>query len=477
MNRKLNNFSNKDKKNSPMLSRSSQVPHSSKNTFLQHWKGLLRFEKDDNTSVIRLNYPWLLIVSIGMLIWYSFSFTPATAAIAAVINGLLLISYSWARHIARHTSAHRKLKYSAFQVHDELEEEITLKNTGILPIIWAQFRDNSTLPNHDITSVRASTANSSITWIAKTTCKQRGVFNLGPLTILMSDPVGIFTIEQICSQIEEVVIYPQLAKLPANILPQTRSVGDQRKLHQPLPAETINAFTTRPYVPGDPLRRLHWPRTARENELFVKIFEPESSGNVWLIPDYDAAVQCGQGSESTSEFLATLLASLSNRLLREHMSVGMFSWTDHQSIVLPRRGKPHHWNLLKAIAPLQPTDNRPMAQVIHTALTLTSARDLIIIVTPSLNTDWANLQTQNNLMTILLDPEPFSGKSGADKAAQHLQARNIPTRILHRDEIQPLRAAYGPLSRWEFLVLSTGRVIVLQKPHQKSLVQETRSMP
>ena len=460
-----------------MFLRSSRSQHSAITTLFQCLKGLFCFENDGNKSIVRLKYPWLPIVGLGVLLWYCFSLTPATAGIAAMINGLLLLSYVWARHIARHTSAHRKLKYSAFQVHDELEEEITLKNTGILPIIWAQFRDNSTLPDHDITSVRASTANSSITWVAKTTCKQRGVFNLGPLTILMSDPIGVFTIEQTCSQIEEVVIYPQLAKLPANILPQTRSVGDQRKLHQPLPAETINAFTTRPYIPGDPLRRLHWPRTARENKLYVKIFEPESSGNIWLIPDYDAAAHCGQGSESSSEVLATLMASLSNRLLREHMAVGMFAWTDHQSIVLPRRGKPHHWNLLKAIAPLQPTENRPLAEVMRTALTLTSARDLIILVTPSLNTDWANLQTQNNLMSILLDPEPFSGQSGADTTAQYLQARNIPTRILHRDEIQPLKAAYGPLSRWEFLVLSTGRVIVLQKPHQSPSGQEMRATP
>ena len=458
-----------------MFSRSSRYLPSFKKPLRLRWKALFEFEKEGAISVIRLNTPWLVVVCLGLLIWYCFTFNPATAAIAAVVNGLLLINYLWARHIARHTSAQRKLKYSAFQVHDELEEEITLINTGLLPILWAQFQDNSTLPGHNITSVRASLANSSITWIAKTICKQRGVFTLGPLTILMSDPIGIFTIEQRILHTEEVVIYPQLARLPENILPQTRSVGDRSKLHQALPAETINAFSTREYVPGDPLRRLHWPRTARENKPFVKIFEPEASGNIWLIPDYDAAVQVGQGIDSSGEVMATLLASLSLRLLREHMSVGMFASTDRQTIVLPRGGRPHHWNLLKAIAPLQPTDNRPFAQVVRTALPLTSARDLIIIITPSLNTDWANLQSQRNLMTLLLDPQSFSGDSGATKAAQHLQARNIPTRIIQREEIQPLQGAYGPLNRWEFVVLGTGRVIVRQMPHRTPLSQELKT--
>ena len=460
-----------------MFSQLSQAPHSSKNTFFHRWKALFEFNKEGSTTIIRLNTPWLVVVCLGGVIWHIFAFTPATAALAALANGLFLISYFWARHIALHTSAQRKLKYSAFQIYDELEEEITLINTGLLPILWAQFRDNSTLPGHDITSVRASMANSSITWVAKNICKQRGVFNLGPLTILMSDPIGIFTIEQTCPQIEEVVIYPQLARLPENILPQTQSVGDRSKLHQALPAETINAFSTREYVPGDPLRRLHWPRTARENKPFVKIFEPESSGNIWLVPDYDAAVQVGEGADSSSEVLATLLATLSMRLLREHMAVGLFAWTDRQTIVLPRRGKPHHWNLLKAIAPLQPTDQRPLAQVVNTALTLTSARDLLIIATPSLNTDWANLQSQRNLMALLLDPQSFSGESGAVKAAQRLQARNIPTRILQRDEIQPLKGAYGPLNRWEFVVLGTGRVIVRQMPQRTPLSQGLKPVP
>lgn len=441
----------------------------------QRWKELTRFELNGNISIIKLNYPWILLACLGSFIWYIFSHSPSTAALTTVLNGLFISSYIWVRHIASHSNAERKLKYTAFQVHDELEEVITLHNSGFLPVIWAEFHDRSTLPDHDITSVRASTANNSIQWTAKTICKQRGVFNLGPLQISMRDPIGLFSIEQTCSQIEEIIIYPQLANLPENILPDTTSIGDQRKLRQALPAETINAFTTRPYIPGDPLRRLHWPRTARENEPYVKIFEPESSGNIWLIPDFNALAQVGHGAESSSEYMATLLASLSNRLLRENMAVGLFSWTDNQTIVIPRPGRPHHWNLLKAIAPLQADQERPFTEVIRTALTLTSARDLIIAITPALDTRWANLPLQRNLMAILLDPEPFSGKPGISKTAYHLRAKGIPTRILLRDEIQPIQAAYGPLSRWEFLVLSSGKVIVQQRPHQTPLQQPWRS--
>jgi uncharacterized protein (DUF58 family) len=430
------------------------------------YRTLFRCERDGQVSLIRFKQPWFLLPCLAALIWYFFSATPATAVAATTLNGLLILSYIWARHIACHTSARRKLKYSAFQVYDELEEEILLENTGLLPILWAHFRDQSTLPGHDITSVRASTANNSITWSAKTICTRRGVFQLGPLLVSMGDPFNLFGVEQTYPHTEEVIVYPPLAQLPSDVLPQTTALGDQRKLRQALPAETINAFTTRPYIPGDPLRRLHWPRTAREGEPYVKIFEPESSGNIWLVPDFDAAVQLGEGDESTSEVLATLLAAISNRLLREHLAVGLFAWTDVQRIVLPRRGQPHHWNLLRGIAPLQPVTSRPLPLVVQAALGLTSARDLLIVVTPSLNIQWAQCPAQRSLMAILLDPAPFSGPAGAAQSALQLRARGIPTRILHRDEIKPIRAAYGPLSRWEFKVLSTGRVVVQQAPQQ-----------
>ena len=65
--------------------------------------------------------------------------------------------------------------------------------------------------------------------------------------------------------------------------------GEERPLHQPLRAETQDAFTARPYQPGDPLRHIHWPITARHDAPYVKVFEPEDASTVWLLADLDAA--------------------------------------------------------------------------------------------------------------------------------------------------------------------------------------------
>ncbi len=55
-------------------------------------------------------------------------------------------------------TAQRTLRYSAVQVGDELEELLTLDNRSRLPVIWAEFVDQSTAPGYSISGVRVSAA-------------------------------------------------------------------------------------------------------------------------------------------------------------------------------------------------------------------------------------------------------------------------------------------------------------------------------
>ncbi len=116
------------------------------------------------------------------------------------------------------------------------------------------------------------------------------MYSLGPWEVRLGDPFGIFEARQAYHQQVEIVVYPPLAALPPEIAHHRRSIGDRLPLRQPVSAETINAMSTRPYVMGDALHRVHWRTTAKRDDLFVKIFEPEAASTMWLIPDLDATV-------------------------------------------------------------------------------------------------------------------------------------------------------------------------------------------
>ena len=249
--------------------------------------------------------------------------------------------------------ARRRLNDAAIQVGDEIEETVLLSNHSIFPALWVEFADHSNIPGYSLTSVRAADSRSSLDWRAHAICTLRGNYHFGPWEMQTGDPFGLFKVTITYDQTEDILVYPPLAALPAEILPHGRSQGDDRPLPQPLQAESLSALATRPYAPGDPLRRIHWPTTARRETPYVKIFDPEASSTVWLIPDLDSAVQRGAGPKSTLETTITLLASLASRLLDQRLAVGLIAYAQDPRLVLPARDKGHLWQILRLLAGLE----------------------------------------------------------------------------------------------------------------------------
>ena len=54
-----------------------------------------------------------------------------------------------------------------------------------------------------------------------------------------------------------------------------------------------NAATVRDYHIDDPYRWIHWPTSARRDALYVRQFERDAAGDIWLLLDAQAATQLG----------------------------------------------------------------------------------------------------------------------------------------------------------------------------------------
>jgi uncharacterized protein (DUF58 family) len=426
------------------------------------------------------------LLPLGVLLatgWYLADPTRLASMAMAALAGLLLVSYWWVRQQAKSVNGSRRLRYAAVQVGDELEERITIHNPYWLPLLWVEFRDRSSIPGYTITGIRAVDAGGTTDWRANTLCERRGVYRLGPWSMTFSDPFGFFNATQVYPQHVDLLVYPQLARLPASLMPHNSVMGDHRLLRQPIAAQTISAISVRPYTPGDPLRRIHWRTTARRNSPFVRIFEPESSSTIWLIPDLDASVHphgdCspGGGSDSSLETLITLMASMANRLLRDNLSVGLFTHGEELTIIPPQHGVAHLWALLRALAPLEKTKDRPLAATLAHARRVIAPRELVLVATPSLSTTWLDelsrlSQSQHNRSSrviptgtvVLLDPQSFGGSGRAEPLVGVLAGMGVAAQVLHRGELEPIRGSYGTLRRWEFTVHGRGRALARQTP-------------
>jgi len=442
---------------------------------------LWNYDFPDGKAVIEIRQPFLVWLLIGLFVLYFFSPKAMVVICLVTLLGICICSFIWVRTQVVHIHAQRKLLFAAVQVGDELEENIQIINSGILPVLWIAVEDNSNFPAYSIRSVRAVDPQSKTTWRYHLTCRQRGIFTLGPWQWTTSDPFGIFYLRRSYLHTQQMVVYPPLALLPASLLPVGRQVGDLRPVNQPLAAETILATHTRPFQPGDPLRRVHWRTTARRGSPYVKIFDPEAASRVWLIPDLDANVHSNPSIEnddwqdSSEENMILLLSALASQLLNDHRAVGLFAGSGTDRIVLPQRGPAHFWTILAALTPLHATHSQSFDRTLQQASTLISARDLIIAVTPSLEVDWmitlarlTHVFGGNSAWSFLLDPLSFGMSGEAQLAQESALEMGITTRIIRRGDILMQTGGMGVLRRWEFKTLGTGKVVVRNAPRQVS---------
>ncbi|NTW45332.1 MAG: hypothetical protein HGB14_13115, partial [Anaerolineaceae bacterium] len=130
-------------------------------SILQQWfKRVLKpphtlwtYEFPDGRAVIEIRQPFLVWLLIGLFVLYLFF--PNTMVVICLVTllGICICSYIWVRTQVMHIHAQRKLLFAAVQVGDELEENIQIINSGILPVLWIAVEDNSNFPAYSIRSV------------------------------------------------------------------------------------------------------------------------------------------------------------------------------------------------------------------------------------------------------------------------------------------------------------------------------------
>jgi uncharacterized protein (DUF58 family) len=424
-------------------------------------------------TTITLSTPWPVVFSSLAFVMYLFIPLTAVVIVFFSLAGLSFFAWLWAKQMTSHVRAERKLRFAAVQVGDELEETIRLINTGWLPVLWTHLEDNSDFPLYSIRSVRGVDGQSAVEWRNRTICKQRGVFSMGPWSLNTGDPFGIFQVRREYLAGQQIFVYPPLAAISQTLLPHGKQQGDLQPLNQPLAAESLLATHTRPYQPGDPLRRLHWRTTARRNQPYVKGFDPQAVSRIWLVPDLQAAVHCQQGENSSEETMILLLAALAGQLLGEQRAVGLYAAAETPVMVVPQPGPGYIWEILAALTPLHADQSLDFAQVLRQAGDLISQRDLIVVVTPNLSADWmqtlagmTNSAAGSRAWALLLDPAAFGGVQHAQSVLPVLAGLGITARVVQPEDVTPQEGGYGALRRWEFITTGTGKVVVRNTPRQ-----------
>lgn len=417
----------------------------------------------------RLRSPLIAVAAGVALVMQIFDPAVAWRMLLLCLVSLLLIGYGWTQSLMQGVTIKRSRRYGWAQVGDRVEENFELSNASRWPLLWVEIEDTSTLPGYSARRVESTGGNASKRWIIDMICSRRGVYQLGPMSLRLGDPLGLFEATRDYPTVETFVVYPPVSRLPHIELPRGAAAGASRVRRRAL-EWTTNAAGVRHYVPGDELRAVHWPLSAKHDTLYVKEFDLEPSGNVWIILDLDAVVHVGQGAESTEEYAVIFAASLLNAMLSEGRAVGLAFSGSAPTIIPPSRGSDHFWRVLRALALAGVNPGLTLADFLAGSASSLGRGMTLVLVTPAVQGAWLGrllaLQRQGLAAhVVLIDPTSFqtppdrAGDSVVALATRLAEAGVSMTRVEKGYRFDPIIRGKRQ-GRQEYVIGATGRLIL-----------------
>jgi uncharacterized protein (DUF58 family) len=377
--------------------------------------------------------------------------TPLYFRLSYLWAGLLVVSWVMSRLALRGVRVRRTARALRSQVGQVFEEHFELQNNSRWPRLWIEVHDGSPLPgahgSHVITLIGG---HESRTYLARTRLVQRGVFALGPTTLVSGDLFGLFPVNRIVPNQDSVLVYPMLVEVrgfpnPPGLLPGGEA------LRRRTPQITSNAAGVREYAPGDPLNRIHWVSTARRDRLMVKEFELDPLADVWIFVDAARSVQAAKPymlpefdprdfwrkrfkyeiPPSTLEYSVTAAASLARYYLQRGRSVGL-AYADQSLRILPSdRGGRQLGKILEALALVQAEGEMPLQGLVEAQARHLPRGSTAILITPSTSESvyrTIDLLARRGLrpVVVLVDAATFGGYISTQRVAESLKMMNIP---------------------------------------------------
>lgn len=210
----------------------------------------------------------------------------------------------------------------------------------------------------------------------------RGVYKVGPLCAVWTDPFGFTQHEVVLAEAEEVIVHPSTENVQDR--PLTRQWEDppiRPPQSKPWPSG-FEFYGMRDYVPGDDLRRVVWRATARSGRVMVREFEQGITDRVTLLLDNDPVYHSPGYPSDSFEAAVRTVASLGSRHLKDGFSVTLES--NGQRLATGLRGASAQLAFLDLLARVQPGE-APLGTAIERLVADTRRDAHNVIVTPHLD--------------------------------------------------------------------------------------------
>lgn len=384
-----------------------------------------------------------------------------------VLVAVTVLSFAWSWLNIRWLTASRALRSGRAQVGELVQERFLIRNEGRLPKLWVGLHDRSEIPGYRADRVVGGLpGRGERSWVVLAQCKRRGKFTLGPVTLVSSDPLGLFRMARDLPLYSTLMVYPATVDLPSFRAPVGRlSGGDalQRQTQQ----VTTNVSGVRDYLPGDSFNRIHWLSTARRGRLISKEFELDPQADIWLFADMEESVQTGSYKDElffdsldapplkgrvfqlppcTEEYIVTITASLAKHLLSRRRALGMIGYGQRREVVQVDRGERQLVRLMESLAVLRAEGQVTFAEVIAGEASQLWGGSTAIMITSSTESSWVaaarDLKRKGiDVVAVHVEPSTFGQAPSSLDVVAGLAASNITAYLVKNG--QPVEEAFS----------------------------------
>ena len=269
----------------------------------------------------------------------------------------------------------------------------------------------------------------------------RGAYRLGPLSIATSDPFGIFQRWQPLSEVAEAIVYPRPVPIWGDLdrtgaEPRGSSSGERARAVD----SGLDFYGVRDYQPGDDLRRIHWPATARHGRLTVVEFERGASGSLTVVLDTKAGTEFGAGMGTTLEVGVKAAASLLHWALANDGSAQLALDSAHgpRWVEVDRANREHE--LLEALARAEADGTMPISAVAAWVQHRVPRGSVVCIVTAAPDQNLALavgelMRERAQVALVWIDASSFDGRATVpEETMASLRSAGAPMATVRRGD-------------------------------------------
>ena len=327
------------------------------------------------------------------------------------------------------------------QVGGYLAGQVSIINHTRSPKSWLEVAE-ATGPSANTSGRGLALVQEQVrSWSINTYLTKRGVYRSGQVRLISQDPFGLFRLRRDFVDPHPYIVFPAVEPLPdldvrfAGLPSDSRSTRHWEQI-------TTDVSSIRPYVEGDSMRRIHWPYTARMNELMVKVFDTGLSAEAWVLLDMHQTSHYGVDLDevnNTEELSVTVAASIVDQLMNQSMPVGLAVNGDQDHISKPDSSPEQRGRLMETLSEVRAFGQRPLQDFVYAVCAHLNQYNALTVVTSSVDTQWVEplhyLRRQGvEVSVVLVDRSSFGSPTNMSAPLEALSANLIPTYLVRQGD-------------------------------------------